>query len=143
MFYHKIIDTKNPKRGITELRYIDPTKIKKVREVQKDKKGIGGITVDMVEKVEEYYIYNEKGLGAGGASQGLKIAPDSITYCPSGLIDGNSGRVLSYLHKAIKPVNQLRMIEDALLSIVFLAHQNVEFSILMLVIYQKLRQNNI
>ena len=114
LFYHKIIDTKNPKRGITELRYIDPTKIKKVREVQKDKKGIGGITVDMVEKVEEYYIYNEKGLGAGGASQGLKIAPDSITYCPSGLIDGNSGRVLSYLHKAIKPVNQLRMIEDAL-----------------------------
>ena len=71
----------------------------------------------MVEKINEYYIYNEQGLGSagmGGSSQGVKIATDSITYTPSGLIDGNSGRVISYLHKAIKPVNQLRMIEDAL-----------------------------
>ena len=115
IFYHKIIDTKNPRRGITELRYIDSTKIKKVREVKKqvDPK----LGVDMVEKIDEYFIYNEKGLGSAGTAgtnQGLKIAADSITYCPSGLIDGNSGRVLSYLHKAIKPVNQLRMIEDAL-----------------------------
>ena len=115
IFYHKIIDTKNPRRGITELRYIDPVKIKKVREVKKDRDGKTG--VDMVEKVNEYFVYNEKGLGAAGmgaSNQGLKIAADSITYVPSGLIDGNSGRVLSYLHKAIKPVNQLRMIEDAL-----------------------------
>ena len=115
IFYHKIIDTKNPRRGITELRYIDSTKIKKVREVKKqvDPK----LAVEMVEKIDEYFIYNEKGLGSAGTAgtnQGLKIAADSITYCPSGLIDGNSGRVLSYLHKAIKPVNQLRMIEDAL-----------------------------
>ena len=115
VFYHKIIDTKNPRRGITELRYIDPTKIKKVREVKKtiDKK----TSIQMTEKIEEYYVYNEKGLGSAGTSgtnQGLKIAMDSISYCPSGLIDGNSGRVLSHLHKAIKPVNQLRMIEDAL-----------------------------
>ena len=115
VFYHKIIDTKNPRRGITELRYIDPTKIKKVREVKKslDK----NTSIQMTEKIEEYYIYNEKGLasaGTSGSNQGLKIAYDSISYCPSGLIDGNSGRVLSYLHKAIKPVNQLRMIEDAL-----------------------------
>ena len=114
-FYHKIIDSKNPRKGITELRYIDPTKIKKVREVIKgiDKK----TSIQMTEKVEEYYIYNEKGLasaGTSGSNQGLKISLDSITYCPSGLIDGNTGRVLSYLHKAIKPVNQLRMIEDAL-----------------------------
>ena len=71
----------------------------------------------MTEKIEEYYVYNEKGLasaGTSGSNQGLRIAVDSISYCPSGLIDGNSGRVLSYLHKAIKPVNQLRMIEDAL-----------------------------
>jgi len=71
----------------------------------------------MVEKINEYYIYNEKGLGSAGmagTTQGVKIATDSITYTPSGLIDGNSGRVISYLHKAIKPVNQLRMIEDAL-----------------------------
>ena len=115
LFYHKIIDNKNPRKGIKELRYIDPTKIKKVREVKKsvDKK----TSIQMTEKIEEYYIYNEKGLGSAGTAgtnQGLKIAVDSISYCPSGLIDGNSGRILSHLHKAIKPVNQLRMIEDAL-----------------------------
>ena len=115
IYYHKIIDTKNPRKGITELRYIDPVKIKKVREVKKDRDGKTG--VDMTEKINEYFVYNEKGLGSagmGGSNQGLKIAADSITYVPSGLVDGNSGRVLSYLHKAIKPVNQLRMIEDAL-----------------------------
>ena len=70
----------------------------------------------MVEKTEDYYIYNEKGLASAGigAGSGIKIAADAVAYCQSGLIDGNSGRVLSYLHKAIKPVNQLRMIEDAL-----------------------------
>ena len=115
IFYHKIIDTKNPRKGITELRYIDPVKIKKVREVKKDLDRKSGI--EMTEKIDEYFVYNEKGLGSagtGGTNQGLKIASDAITYVPSGLIDGNSGRVLSYLHKAIKPVNQLRMIEDAL-----------------------------
>ena len=69
------------------------------------------------EKIEDYYIYNEKGLNSAGLSgqgSGIKIAGDAISYCPSGVIDGNTGRVLSYLHKAIKPVNQLRMIEDAL-----------------------------
>ena len=115
VYYHKIIDTKDPRKGITELRYIDPTKIKKVREVQKEKDNKTG--VDTIKKIVEYFIYNEKGLlsaGTGAGSQGLKISFDSITYCPSGLVDGNSGRVMSYLHKAIKPVNQLRMIEDAL-----------------------------
>ena len=115
VFYHKVIDTKNPRKGITELRYIDPTKIRKVREVKTDIDPKTG--VEMTDKINEYFIYNEKGLsplGIGSAGQGVKIAVDSITYIPSGLIDGNSGRVLSYLHKAIKPVNQLRMIEDAL-----------------------------
>ena len=116
IFYHKVIDTKNPRKGITELRYIDATKIKKVREVQKkvDPKHQG---VEVAEKIDEYFVYNEKGLtgpGGIGSNQGIKIAPDAITYVPSGLIEGNGGRVLSYLHKAIKPVNQLRMIEDAL-----------------------------
>ena len=116
IFYHKVIDTKNPRKGITELRYIDATKIKKVREVQKkvDPKHHG---VEIAEKIDEYFVYNEKGLagpGGVGSNQGIKIAPDAITYVPSGLIEGNGGRVLSYLHKAIKPVNQLRMIEDAL-----------------------------
>ncbi len=115
IFYHKVIDSKNPKRGIVDLRYIDPTKIKKARQVKKDKDVKTG--VDMIKKIDEYYIYNEKGLfsaGYGGANQGLKIAADAIAYCPSGVIDQNGGKVLSYLHKAIKPVNQLRMIEDAL-----------------------------
>jgi len=115
VFYHKVIDTKNPKRGIVDLRYIDPIKIKKARQVKKDKDIKTG--VDMITKIDEYFIYNEKGLfsaGYGGASQGLKIAADAIAYCPSGVIDQNGGKVLSYLHKAIKPVNQLRMIEDAL-----------------------------
>ena len=115
IFYHKVIDSKNPKRGIVDLRYIDPTKIKKARQVKKDKDVKTG--VDMIKKIDEYYIYNEKGLfsaGYGGANQGLKIAADAIAYCPSGVIDQNGGKVLSYLHKAIKPVNQLRMIEDAM-----------------------------
>jgi len=115
IFFHKVIDTKNPRKGIVDLRYIDCTKIKKARQVKKDKDAKTG--VDMITKIDEYYIYNEKGLfsaGYGGANQGLKIAADAIAYCPSGVIDQNGGKVLSYLHKAIKPVNQLRMIEDAL-----------------------------
>ena len=117
VFYHKIIDKKQPRKGITELRYIDPVKIKKVREVEKEKDNKTG--VELVKKAVEYYVYSEKGHNpnmSGGQSngQGLKIAADAITYCPSGIIDSNNGRVMSYLHKAIKPVNQLRMIEDAL-----------------------------
>ena len=115
IFFHKVIDQKNPKKGLVSLRFIDATKIKKVREVKKEKDQATG--VDKIKKIEEYYIYNEKGLhsaGYGGTQQGIRIAADAITYCPSGVIDQNSGKVLSYLHKAIKPVNQLRMIEDAL-----------------------------
>ena len=114
LYYHKIIDKKNPRKGIKELRYVDPNKIKKVREVKKEKDAKTG--TDVVERIEEYFIYNEKGIGnyGSGTTTGLKIASDAVAYVPSGIIDGNSGRVLSYLHKAIKPVNQLRMIEDAL-----------------------------
>ena len=116
LFYHKVIDKKNPKRGIQEVRYIDPRKIKKVRQVEKDKKP--GTSIETIKKTLEYYIYNDKGMFSGGygagANEGLKISSDSITYCPSGLVDQNKGNVLSHLHKAIKPVNQLRMIEDAL-----------------------------
>ena len=112
MFYHKVIDKKSPRKGIQELRYIDPSKIKKVREVKKQAKD--NSSVELIKKVEDYYLYNDKGLASHGTSQGIKIAPDSISYCPSGVIDQNKGHVLSYLHKAIKPVNQLRMIEDAL-----------------------------
>ena len=113
IFYHKVIDKKAPRKGIVDLRYIEPRKIRKVRELQKDLKA--GTSVELIKKVEEYYIYNEKGLQTNaGTAEGIKIAADSIAYCPSGLVDQNKGHVLSYLHKAIKPVNQLRMIEDAL-----------------------------
>ena len=110
LFYHKIIDSKNPKLGIQEVRYIDPRKIRKVKAVQKVPGPQGSI---LVKQEQDYYLYNEKML-KGMMNQGLKIADDSITYCPSGLIDANKNQVLSYLHKAIKPVNQLRMIEDSL-----------------------------
>tara|TARA_X000001388_G_scaffold56550_1_gene41811 strand:- start:183 stop:1322 length:1140 start_codon:yes stop_codon:yes gene_type:complete len=113
VFYHKVIDRKSPRKGIQELRYVDPSKIKKVRESTKEPKK-GGSAVELVKKVEDYYLYNDKGISYHGTVQGVKIAPDSIAYCPSGVIDQNKGHVLSHLHKAIKPVNQLRMIEDAL-----------------------------
>ena len=111
LFYHKVIDQKNPKKGVQELRYIEPKKIRRVKEIKKDVKK--GTSVELVTSVNEYFLYNDKGLKTG-TTEGIKIAPDSITYCPSGLIDQNKGHVLSHLHKAIKPVNQLRMIEDAL-----------------------------
>jgi len=111
VYYHKVIDKKDPRKGITELRYIDPRKIRKVREVSKGRTDpTTGVPVD--QKMEDYYVYQEKGIGTGGQT-GLKITNDSIAYCPSGLVDQNKGTVLSFLHKAIKPVNQLRMIEDA------------------------------
>ena len=69
--------------------------------------------MDIVKGVDDFFLYNDKGLAAGQLNEGIKIADDSITYVPSGLIDQNKGHVLSHLHKAIKPVNQLRMIEDS------------------------------
>ena len=115
VYYHKIIDKDSPRLGITELRYIDPRKIKKVREVRKQRvDGVPG-SFAFSDKFQEYFLFNEKGIHPTAASNvgGLKIATDAISYCPSGLIDQTHNLVLSYLHKAIKPVNQLRMIEDA------------------------------
>ena len=113
IYYHKVIDKKSPRKGIQELRYIDPRKIKKVREQRKEKDQATGL--DIVKKIEDFYLYNDKGLDqSSGTTSGVKITADSITYCPSGLVDMHKGTVLSYLNKAIKPVNQLRMIEDAL-----------------------------
>jgi hypothetical protein len=116
-YYHKIVDVGQPKKGIQELRYIDPRKIKKVRKINKKKDQNTG--VEFIESIEEFFVYNEKGLMAtvpstATAAQGIKIAPDSITYCTSGLLDLDRNMVLSHLHKAIKIVNQLRMTEDAL-----------------------------
>ena len=113
VYYHKVIDRESPRKGITELRYIDPRKIKKVREVRKKRPdGPTPHGLSIVDEFEEYYLFNEKGI-AGTTSGGIKIAPDTIAFVPSGMIDQNKNMVLSYLHKAIKPVNQLRMIEDA------------------------------
>jgi hypothetical protein len=120
LYYQKIIDVKAPRKGILELRYIDPRKIKKVRDVKKEKLPNG---VEVVKTMEEYFLYNEKGITytvAFSSSQsatngaGLKISPDAITYCHSGLVDLEKNIVVGYLHKAIKPVNQLKMMEDAL-----------------------------
>ena len=113
IYYHKIIDSKNTKKGIQEVRYIDPRKIKKVRNKKVEKDQRTGL--DVVRQIEDFYLYNDKGLDqATGTSTGVKLTADSISYCPSGLIDMTRGNVLSHLNKAIKPVNQLRMIEDAL-----------------------------
>ena len=112
IFYHKVIDTDSPRKGITELRYIDPRKIKKIREVRKRRPDGVVPSLAMVDEFEEYYIYNEKGV-TNTTSGGIKIATDAIAMCPSGLIEQNKNMIMSYLHKAIKPVNQLRMIEDA------------------------------
>ena len=115
LFYHKVIDTKDPKSGVIELRYIDPRKIRKIIEVEN--KPVRTDPNDpqeaFMQKTAEYFIYNGKGLKAGDV-QGIKIAPDAITYVHSGIFDMNKNMVLSHLHKAIKAVNQLRMIEDSL-----------------------------
>jgi hypothetical protein len=131
LYYHKVIDLKNPHEGIQELRYIDAMKMRFVRQNKKKAddiyriKGIVGGTEEEYDfpEIEEYFIYNQK-VGSGvyptgnrnstGGSQGIKIAKDAITYCTSGLVDRNKGNTLSYLHKAIKSLNQLRMIEDSL-----------------------------
>ena len=113
VYYHKIIDNKAPRKGLQEIRYIDPRKIKKVREQRKEVDKKTGL--EIVRKVDDFYLYNDKGIDQNtGTSTGVKISPDAITYCPSGLVDMHKGTVLSHLNKAIKPVNQLRMIEDAL-----------------------------
>ena len=115
MYYHKIIDKDSPRLGITELRYIDPRKIKKIREVRKQRTDGMPSSFAFENKFQEYYIFNERGIHPTATSNagGLRIATDAISYCPSGLVDQTHNQVLSYLHKAIKPVNQLRMIEDA------------------------------
>ena len=131
LYYHKVIDLENPKKGITELRYIDPMKIKKVRQKidQKPKdslarQAIKGTALEYeYGTFVDYYLYNPKGFYKGGVlgpvgdmslSQGVKMAIDSITFCPSGLQDLNKRMTLGFLHKAIKSLNQLRMIEDSL-----------------------------
>jgi len=122
LYYHVIVDQANQKDGIKEVRYIDPRKIRKVREVSKKKIMAGGDNAgDAVipKTINEYYVFNDKGFSYGNkttgpATTGLKIAKDSILHITSGLTDNQGTLVLSYLHKAIKALNQLRTLEDAL-----------------------------
>jgi hypothetical protein len=110
-----MIDTANPRKGIQELRYIDPRKIKKVRAVKRSSAAQAQPNGQFVPKeYVEYYVYSEKGLVSTGASNlGVKVAPDAIAYAHSGIRDQHNRMVISNLHKAIKPLNQLRMLEDA------------------------------
>ena len=112
IYFHKVIDPKSPRKGLTEIRYIDPRKIKKVREIsnKRDPKTLGA---EMTEITAEWFVYNEKGISAANTNAGLKIASDSICYVTSGVVDQTKNMVMGHLHKAIKPTNQLRMIEDA------------------------------
>jgi hypothetical protein len=107
-----VIDPTSPRKGISEVRYIDPRKIKKVREITKkrDNKGKG---IEVVEQTAEWFVYNEKGMSSANSNAGIKISTDSITYVTSGVVDQTRNMVMGHLHKAIKPTNQLRMIEDA------------------------------
>ena len=130
LYYHVLIDDANPKNGIAEIRYIDPRNIKKVREVKKEKNK-SGVTIEKL--VGEYYLYNQSGflkrtgshstynaagsptsIGSTSQAEGVKIAKDSVVYCTSGYQNSENSLILSYLHKAIRPLNQLRSMEDSL-----------------------------
>jgi hypothetical protein len=129
LHYLKVIDVKKPEEGIKEIRYIDSMKIRRVRQEKLDKDSNKAINFntgfnisnsrELAPEIEEYYVYQPSpnwpvGQMSGGKNKTVKIAKDSIAYVSSGLVDRNKGTVLSYLHKAIKSLNQLRMIEDSL-----------------------------
>ena len=125
IFYHKLVDQKQARKGIAEVRYIDPKFIKKVRIIEKGKEANkeNNNEIDLVQKTQEFYIFNDAGVYPGMTSfsgpnlqnsQGLKISPDAITYVTSGIYNPTTKQVYGFLQKAIKPTNQLRMMEDAL-----------------------------
>lgn len=120
LYYHILVDEKDPKAGIREVRYIDPRKIRKVREIAKKRVKGGEMAEAVIQRTQnEYYIFNDKGFNYGNkavgpSTTGLRIAKDSILHITSGLTDTQGTMVLSYLHKAIKALNQLRTLEDAL-----------------------------
>ena len=115
IYFHIVVDEKKPKEGIQELRYIDPRKIRKIREIKKARDPKTG--AEIIQSMAEYYMFNDRGTVTqsytAGVSQGLRIAPESVININSGLMDAKNTFVISYLHKAIKGLNQLRMIEDA------------------------------
>ena len=114
IYFHKVVDSKRPQAGIQDLRNIDPMKIKKVRNVEKEKDT--KTKIDIIKKVEEFYVFSDKGFNKGSANEGttVKIAPEAISYTTSGMLDYTKNVVIGYLHKALKTANQLSMMEDAL-----------------------------
>ena len=114
LYYHKMVDTNALKKGIVELRYVDPRKIKKYVEIIDEKPNNSKNQEVVYKRSKEYYVYNESG-NTRSATTGIKIAPEAITYCHSGLLDESNKIVLSHLHKAIKPANQMKLMEDSLL----------------------------
>jgi|TARA_B110000908_G_scaffold110787_1_gene129945 hypothetical protein len=123
LYHHLIVDSTKTKEGIQEVRYIDALKVRKVKQVIKKRDLATG--VDVVDKVEEYYIYNEKNgndkknanatVTAGTKTSAVRLSNDSVSYVTSGLLDETKSRVVSHLHKALRPINQLRMMEDSLI----------------------------
>ena len=120
IFFHKVIDTEKPKEGIKDVRYVDPRKRQKVREIKKEKDKSTQVT--LVKDVQEYFVFDEKGIATNSQlsyrseavnEKAIKVSKDSVTYCTSGLVDQDRNIPLSYLHKAIRPANQLRMMENA------------------------------
>lgn len=118
LVYHIIVDEKNPERGIAEMRYVDPVNIQKVKQYKRELNAQGH---RIITGVDEFYVYSKDGfrtgmhmnMNASGTSNALKISPDAVVYLSSGLFDSRNKRSVGYLHKAIKPLNQLRMMEDA------------------------------
>ena len=114
LYFHKMVDSKNEKKGIQGLRPIDPQKIRKIREIKKKKDDKTG--VEVIQKENEYFLFNDQGFdkSANNTGQTVRISTDAVTHITSGLLDYNQKVVVGYLHKAMKSVNQLRMLEDAL-----------------------------
>ena len=114
IYFHKVVDSKRPNLGVVDLRIIDPLKIKKVRNVEKGKDP--KTKIERVEKIEEFYVFNDKGFDKSSATDGntVRIAPEAVSYTTSGLLDYTKNVVVGYLHKALKTANQLSMMEDAL-----------------------------
>ena len=135
------MDSKQLQKGMVDIRNVDPLKIKKVRNVEKDKDSQSR----KIKKVEEFYVFNDKGFDKSSGNEGatLKIAPEAVSYTTSGMLDYNKNIVIGYLHKALKTANQLAMMEDALVFTEYQEHQKEEYSILMLVTCLKAKQNNI
>jgi hypothetical protein len=111
IFFHLIIDEENPQKGLLELRYVDPMNIQKIREYTKETMKNG---TKIITGYRDFYLYNKDNPRAGGNPSGIKISEDAIAFCSSGLMDSRYKRTVGFLHKAIKPLNQLRMLEDAI-----------------------------